>query len=442
MTQIVFESLISLIDSILCIYFIMKFNNSSWKKSKFAIPAILVHFLITVVSDYFIPQFSLALSVVLLALAILYAISVCKKHYVRAIITACVYKMEFILLSSVLVTVLSFFYTGFNELLYGSHSIGRYIFVTLHKIALFALSNLLVHVFNKNSRLEMKTGIYTLGISFLTILGLGTTIYIAITPGTDPFFNQVLIITIAFVLINIIVYFLISQVQKLQENKYELKLLQEKMKFEEERHNDISTLWNNTRKVQHDIKQHLTVIANQLKDGSIDECQKYVGDLLPTIERMGKLVKSDNAVLDYIINTKLGSLEDTHVHISNTIADLSDVRDVDLACLMGNMLDNAIEATKALDDKRIELLFAMQNSNRIIICKNTIAESVLKNNKELASTKPNRDRHGLGHLIMEKVAKDYNGFVDYFEEDGMFGVEIILPLPEEAYNSTPIGVCK
>ena len=440
MTQIVFESLISLIDSILCIYFILKFNNSSWKKSKFAIPAILLHFLITLVSDYFVPQFSLALSVVLLILAILYAISVCKKHYVRAIITACVYKMEFILLSSVIVTVLSQ-YMDFNELMYGSNSIGRYIFAVIHKVALFALSNLLAHVFNKNSRLEMKTGIYTLGISLLTILGLGTTMYITITPGGDPFSGNILIITVAFVLINILVYFLIWQVQKLQENKYELKLIQAKMKFDETRHNDISALWNETRKVQHDIKQHLAVIANQLEDGSIDECQKYVSDLLPTIERMGKLVKSDNAVLDYIINTKLGSLDDTHVHISNTIADLSDIRDADLACLMGNMLDNAIEATRALDDKRIELLFAMQNSNRIIICKNTIAESVLKTNKELASTKPNRDRHGLGHLIMEKVAKDYNGFVDYFEEDGMFGVEIILPLPEEAYNSTPIGAC-
>ena len=348
--------------------------------------------------------------------------------------------MEFILLSSVIVTVQSQ-YMDFNELMYGSNSIGRYIFAVIHKVALFALSNILAHVFNKNSRLEMKTGIYTLGISLLTILGLGTTMYITITPGGDPFSGNILIITVAFVLINILVYFLIWQVQKLPENKYELKLIQAKMKFDETRHNDISTLWNNTRKVQHDIKQHLAVIANQLEDGSIDECQKYVSDLLPTIERMGKLVKSDNAVLDYIINTKLGALEDTHVHISNTIADLSDVRDVDLACLMGNMLDNAIEVTKTLENKRIELLFAMQNSNRIIICKNTIAESVLKNNKELASTKPNRDRHGLGHLIMEKIAKDYNGFVDYFEEDGMFGVEIILPLPEEAYNSTPIGVC-
>lgn len=441
MTQIIFESAISLLDSVLCIYFIMKFNNSSWKKSKFAIPAILLHFLITLVSDYFVPQLSLALSVVLLILAIVYAISVCEKHYVRAIITACVYKMEYILLSSVIVTVLSM-YIDINELLYGSSSMGRYIFAIIHKVMLFALSNLLIHVFNKNTRLEIKTGLYTLGISLLTILGLGTAIYIAITPGTDMFSNHVMIITVSFVAVNIIVYLLISQVQKLQENKYELKLIQEKMKFDQERHNEISTLWNNTRKVQHDIKQHLVVITNQLEDGAIDECKKYVGELLPTIERMGKLMKSDNAVLDYVINTKLGSLKDTRVHISNTIADLSDIRDVDLACLIGNMLDNAIEATKALEDKQIELLFAMQNSNRIIICKNTIAESVLKNNKGLASTKPNRDCHGLGHLIMEKIAKDYNGFVDYFEEDGMFGVEIILPLPEEAYNSTPIGVCK
>jgi len=72
----------------------------------------------------------------------------------------------------------------------------------------------------------------------------------------------------------------------------------------------------------------------------------------------------------------------------------------------------------------------MQNSIRVIICKNTIAKSVLSNNTEMYSTKTNGNHHGFGHVIISKIITDYNGIVDYFEEDDMFGVQLIIPLPD------------
>lgn len=79
--------------------------------------------------------------------------------------------------------------------------------------------------------------------------------------------------------------------------------------------------------------------------------------------------------------------------------------------------------------KRIELMFLRQNSNRVIICKNTIEKSVLQNNKELRTTKKSRDSHGYGTKIIAKIVSDYHGIIDYFEEFDMFGIQIILPDP-------------
>ena len=204
------------------------------------------------------------------------------------------------------------------------------------------------------------------------------------------------------------------------------------MAFEEARHNDASAVWDNVRKVQHDMKQHLTVMSGYLEQNEGDECQAYIQSLLPEIDQMGKLIRSDNAVLDYLINSKLCSLKNTRVIISGSVGGLSDIRDADLACLMGNILDNAIEAVEQVDEKRIELLFSKQNDNRIIICKNTVKESVLKNNPDLRSTKPSGDSHGWGHQIVEKIVSDYHGMIDYFEEFGMFGVQIIIPVVSES----------
>ena len=96
--------------------------------------------------------------------------------------------------------------------------------------------------------------------------------------------------------------------------------------------------------------------------------------------------------------------------------------------MIGNILDNAIEAIAPLERKKIELLFLKQNSNRVIICKNTIAESVLVKNKDLHSTKKVDGSHGYGHIIINKIVEDYHGMVDYYEEDGMFGVQVVLPI--------------
>lgn len=281
---------------------------------------------------------------------------------------------------------------------------------------------------------EINNGISVMLVSIATIIGIGTTMLISMSLESDIFQLQVMIITAAFVLVNIIVYLMTGQIQKLQQIKYELQLLREKETFDEERHNDISVMWENIREVQHDIKQHLTVISCHLDNGEIDKCEQYVDELLPTINYTNRLVSTENTVLDYLINTKLGALKDTEIYISETIVDLSDIREVDLACMMGNVFDNAIDAIKNLEDKRIELIFNFINANRVIICRNTIEKSVLEHNKELKSTKPGRNGTGLGHKIIEKVVKNYGGMVDYFEENGMFGVEIILPIPDYMLN--------
>ena len=150
---------------------------------------------------------------------------------------------------------------------------------------------------------------------------------------------------------------------------------------------------------------------------------------MPSVESMGNLIRSNNSVLDYLINSKLSGLKETQIIISGTVSNFDDIEDTDLASVIGNILDNAVEAQeKITGTKRIELLFRMKNDNRVIICKNTIEKSVLKNNKELRSTKKNTDDHGLGHQIVETILKKYDGWVDYFETEDMFGVQIMLPM--------------
>lgn len=431
---LIVEIATSLFDSILFVYFIIQYNHVTFKTSKLTIPAILLLFGITLIGDFLLPDYYPVISIVLFLIATAFSLWISKKHKFRAIMAACIYEVTFVLLSSFLYMGLSMIIKDFEVLMLGSTGVSRFIYIFLHKIALFSILQFILHIFKSEEAMNIWNGILTFFLSLATMFGLGAALYIAVLPEATNFQIHILVIVLAFILTNVFLYILLYQIQKLQKSRYELKLLEEKMAFEKARHNDASAVWENVRKVQHDMKQHLTVMSGYLEQDESEACKTYIQSLLPQVDQMGKLIRSDNTILDYLINSKLCALKNTRVIISGSIGDLSDIRDADLACLMGNILDNAIEAVEQVEEKRIELLFSKQNSNRIIICKNTVKESVLENNKELRTTKKSGDSHGWGHQIVEKIVSDYHGMIDYFEEFGMFGVQIILPGPVNSDN--------
>lgn len=423
------ETAISLFDAVICVYFITKFNHASFRKNKFWIPAILIIFGFTLINDAFMAGFNTLATLIFLALYILYSLTIANGHYIRALLSAFMFEIVFVLLSTLIYMIISISINNFDEALQGSGSSVRYIYMLMHKVSLFAILKVLLNVFKADQSLDIGNSILTFLFSFVTIIGLGMIMHISATADTQEIDFQILVITLSFIIVNVILYILIAQIQKLLQTRYRLHLLEEKMEFEKNRHNDATAIWNHIRKIQHDMKQHLAIISEHLENDEIDDCKHYLYELLPNVDRMGKLMKSDNKILDYIINSKLSGLKDTKIIISGSIGDLSDISELDLACLFGNLIDNAIEAVEQAPEKQIELLFLRQNANRIIICKNTVKESVLKHNKELRSTKKSEDSHGYGTKIIAKIVSDHHGMIDYFEEFGMFGVQIVLPEP-------------
>ena len=426
------EFAISLFDAALAVYFISGFNNASLspKKNKFAIPTVLIIFGFSVLNDLFLFGFNVLGTFIFLALYILYAVFISNGKYIKGIISACIFEVIFVLLSSLLYLIISMIIKNYDELMQGANGIFRYIYVIIHKILLFVILKIILMIFKGDGTIEIKQGIIAFLFSCASVLGLGATMYIASVADAARIQTQTVILTVALAFSNVALYFLIYQMQKYQQSRYELKILQEKIAFEEARHNDAAAIWSNIRKVQHDMKQHITVISGFIEDNKIESCKEYLDKLLPNVGNIGNLISSDNKALDYLINSKLTPLRDTKIVISGSIGDLSDIREFDLICLMGNILDNAIEALERVknpNDKRIELLFIKQNSNRIIICKNSIEGSVLKSNKELVTTKKSKDAHGFGTKIIAKIVSDYHGMVDYFEDFNMFGVQVILP---------------
>ncbi len=425
----VMEYATSLIDSVICIWFITRFINA--KKNKLAVLiAIAAYYGLTLIYDNYLQNFNILGTSILFAASLVYAFIICQKHYVKAVLACAIYKGVLILSSTLLVTVISSIIDNFGALMQGSDNPMRFILLVIHKVIIISVYALVIAAFRNASVTDLLTGIAVFGISVLTILGMSATV-VAVSAGlykTNPVSCYMLIGT--YILINVFVYLLVDRIKNLEKQKYELKLLSDRHEYQQEKYLEAAGVWNNVRKVQHDIKNHLIAIKAELDAEKIDECKEYVDSLIPRTEQMGKLIKSDNEILDYLINSKLCALKDTQVIVSGVVGDLSDISDGDLVSIFGNIIDNAVEAVEGLDEKRIELLFNKHGDNRVIVCKNTIGESVLENNGSLRSTKSDSASHGLGHVIVEDTVAKLGGIIDYTESGDMFAVEIVLPVNE------------
>lgn len=416
-------------DVLFLIWFVPKFNGSSLKKRPLALIWAVALLVFQLFADRYLQNFFLVYAIVDFGLALAFSLSLVKNKKLWHAFGAFVYVIVVMLSNTFVYTVFSLFIDGVDVILQDSTLHIRIVYLLACKIVHFAFYRLILMIFKKDQILDVRNGILSFIFTIMTATGLGILMKTAIDYELEGF--AVVILTLSFILIalNIILYTMIYQVQILMKNKYELSLMRERIESEKSRTEEASAIWEKIRKLKHDLKNHFTVLKGKLDDGNVESCKKYLSELNQTVDSMGNLIKSGNSVIDYIINTKLSHLDGVRVLISGYVDNYSDIDDVDLACILGNVIDNAIEAQESVEVmKHIELSFLKKNSNRIIICKNTVSGSVLKNNKQLKTTKKRKDSHGLGHQIVEETVKKYGGMVDYFEEDDIFGVEIILPV--------------
>ena len=154
-------------------------------------------------------DYTAIVSATLFLTATAFSLWISKKHIFRAIMAACIYEMAFILLSSLIYAVLSLAIADLDLLMQGTAGVGRYIYILLHKTALFTVLQLVLHIFRSDEAMNVWNGILAFLLSLTTMLGLGATMYVAVSLEVDDFHPQILVVVISFVLINVFLYILL-----------------------------------------------------------------------------------------------------------------------------------------------------------------------------------------------------------------------------------------
>ncbi len=179
-------------------------------------------------------------------------------------------------------------------------------------------------------------------------------------------------------------------------------------------------------KIQHDNKHLFLALISEIKNGNYDTVLKGLSDACSICE---KDVIVNNNIIESVLNIKAKEAQIKGIYIDYECRHTEGIliSPLDIAVILGNSLDNAIEACDRIDtdfEKTIFLHIILKGDALMISIKNPVVENVDINN--LTSTKEDSDRHGFGVISMQQIANKYNGEVVFKCNNNIFTTTILL----------------
>ena len=223
-----------------------------------------------------------------------------------------------------------------------------------------------------------------------------------------------------------IIHSLFIKNQKLKE----IEIIKLREQYLEQFIKNAESQYDSIRKIRHDIKDKYTTIYSLIKNKELNEAEDFILNNFDLINHSEAFIKTDSIIVNAIVNAKLTVASTLGIKISCiTVSSFDGINELDLCDLLSNTLENAITACKdmPIDSNRfIYLEIGKENNIYSFLIKNSVHQSVMKNNPKLITTKNDKDKHGLGIAIIKDIACKYNGRYDYYAIDNTFCCSIIL----------------
>lgn len=198
---------------------------------------------------------------------------------------------------------------------------------------------------------------------------------------------------------------------------------------------EIQNMYRQVRGWRHDYRNHINNMKIQLSEGNYDKLSEYLRELADDLDTVDTVIKTGNVMADAILNSKLGVAEKLNVrlNVKANIPEKLPMSDVELCSVLGNMLDNAVEACNSLPEaERFMRIYIGRLKGQLYLSVQNSAGKVRKEKDRYLSTKEDASSstklHGYGLFRIDRVAKKYGGYVNRQNEEGVFATEIMIPL--------------
>ena len=198
----------------------------------------------------------------------------------------------------------------------------------------------------------------------------------------------------------------------------------------ETHYKEVDNMYRKMRGWRHDYRNHIQTMKALAASGDLPALREYLDGLEAELKTVDTVIKTGNPMADAILNSKISLAKSRDIQV---IADAHipvklKFSEIDLCCILGNLFDNAIEASQKLpkDKRLIRVYMDMKNTQLYISFTNFTGEGKLTRVGRLfRSTKG--EGHGLGLVRIDAIVDRLGGYLSRNSESGAFTTEILLP---------------
>ena len=222
------------------------------------------------------------------------------------------------------------------------------------------------------------------------------------------------------------------------KNKYDKRLSDFQDSVLKKQRDEVQNIYQTMRAWRHDYHNHMQAIKALLEMQKMAELSDYLDNLEKDLDSIDIAIRTGNVGLDAILSSKVSIARKNNIEVNCTAKVPSDLKisDVHLCAIVGNLMDNAIEACEKMkgapeDDgpaipRFIRVYIGLFKSQLYISVTNSTNEKKRRRVSELVTSK--LGEHGFGLRRIDKIVEKYDGYVNRKNEPGVFATEVMLPL--------------
>lgn len=199
-----------------------------------------------------------------------------------------------------------------------------------------------------------------------------------------------------------------------------------------DRHYDeVEIMYRKMRGWRHDYHNHIQALKAYMSLSQYEQVIAYLDGLEKDLSCVDTVLKTGNVMVDAILNSKLSMIQEKNIAVDATALVPEDiaVSGIDLSVLIGNLLDNAMEACMELPGEKerfIRIYIDIMKKQLYISVTNSMKGKARKSGGRFLSNK--EGNHGFGLYRIDNIVSKYGGYLNRQTEDGVFATEIMLPL--------------
>lgn len=198
-------------------------------------------------------------------------------------------------------------------------------------------------------------------------------------------------------------------------------------------YDEVENMYRKMRGWRHDYHNHIQTLKAYMIMAQYEEAARYLELLEKDLTAVDTLLRTGNVMVDAILNSKLSLIQekDIKVDATATVPKELPISDIDLSVLIGNLMDNAMEACEKVprEDRFIRVYIDVIKKQLYISVTNSMLGEARRRGERFLSNK--QGNHGFGLPRMDDIVVKHGGYINRQTEDGIFATEVMLPLIKE-----------